>query len=151
MAESITPFYVTLERLVERNGKMTPESVQKEFYQWPKQNLIKDLTEVINGLNPESLVVSDGIGKANYLEVYKINYHGNEIDMRWVHETFLLIAMKENDIEVVNAFANIMGYKPFVRYINPTDNMITYEWDNVDREKRFKILEEESKLELERI
>ncbi|MFA5856136.1 MAG: hypothetical protein WC867_02165 [Candidatus Pacearchaeota archaeon] len=150
MAETVIPYYMSLEKLVEKDGKKSPELYNKKFYQWPKQNLFNDITE-IGGLNPDLLEIYEGVGKANYLEVYKINYNRNEINMRWVHDTFLLIAMKEEDSMIKDAFTKVMGYSPFVRYKDPVDNMITYEWDNVDKEKRFKFLEMSKKLELDRM
>ncbi|MEK6859826.1 MAG: hypothetical protein AABX54_03350 [Nanoarchaeota archaeon] len=132
------------------------------YKRWPVSNVIKDLVRQ-GGLERDCLELEND-GFDSYLAVHKGNYKGNRFEMRWEHEIFLLIAMKRDEPELVQAFAKVLGQKPFARYVfEGYEKPVTYEWEyaytdeegKVDKgkaDKRFKELkEDERKKELVRM
>ncbi len=51
---------------------------------------------------------------------------------------------------IIDAFAEVVEYKPFARYKEPT-GMVTTEWDKVNPDGRYRELQAESKPELTRL
>lgn len=62
----------------------------------------------------------------------------------WVKDAFLLLSMKEYSQKLVNAFATVIEYIPFVRY--DKDGYTTVEWDKIDPQGRLDALQEEKGL-----
>lgn len=55
----------------------------------------------------------------------------------WGYNFFLLVSVSQNDQSLINAFANIVGYKPFCQYICKKSRLLTFEWDKKDPNGRF--------------
>jgi hypothetical protein len=69
----------------------------------------------------------------------------------WIKDMFLLLSSPKFSPELVNAFSKVVEYKPFARYVESDNNLVTIEWDKVDPEGRYKSLEKEGKKELTRL
>ncbi|MEK6952091.1 MAG: hypothetical protein AABX29_03680 [Nanoarchaeota archaeon] len=117
----------------------TTESCRSEddkagYERWTIENVQKDLVSQ-GGLRADELKIS---GKAeNYLTIGDGNYKGNNFHMRWVKDNFLVVIVEQEDSELLNGFSNIIGKKPFVRYVHPADNKPTFEWDMKEADKRY--------------
>ena len=114
---------------------------------WHWYNVQRDLVEQ-GGLNDKELMINPfsvtehGCGG---------EYKGNPFYITWVKDKFLLVTAKKYSQELIDAFAKVVEYKPFVRYKEPESGMITTEWDKVDPEGRYQELQEEGKLELTKL
>ena len=75
---------------------------------------------------------------------------GTKFYITWVPGTFLLLTMSQEEKDLIEAFAKILEYRPFCRYINEHE-LLTIEWDKKDPERRFIKLEKENKMELQKI
>jgi hypothetical protein len=60
----------------------------------------------------------------------------------WVKDELLMLSMFPESVGLVEAFAKILEYRPFCKYINPNE-IITYEWDSIDPLRRITQLREE--------
>lgn len=77
-------------------------------------------------------------------------YQKNKFYISWVKNTFLMLSMQHHSDPLVNGFARVVEYEPFCRYTEE-NGLITVEWDKIDPEERFKVLETEGKRDLKRI
>lgn len=68
----------------------------------------------------------------------------------WVPDTFLMLSMSQEEPALVEAFAKVVEYRPFCRYINEP-GLLTIEWDRKDPESRFAVLQGNGEKELQRI
>ena len=64
---------------------------------------------------------------------------------------FLLLSVTQDETELVDAFAAVVGYKPFCRYTSRESGLLTYEWDKTDPEGRFAALQQAGETNLERL
>ena len=78
-------------------------------------------------------------------------HRGNPFYISWVQGMFLLVTAKDYDQALVDAFAKVVEYKPFARYKEPVNGLITTEWDKVNPSGRYQELQKEGKLELTRL
>ncbi|MFC1730893.1 hypothetical protein ACFL6I_11215 [candidate division KSB1 bacterium] len=78
-------------------------------------------------------------------------HKGNPFYMSWSPDSFLMVTSKDFDQQLIDAFAKVVDYKPFARYKEPSNGLVTTEWDKTDPEGRYKTLEKEGKLELTRL
>lgn len=69
----------------------------------------------------------------------------NHFRITWVHNQFLLLTMKTYSQELVDAFAKIVEYQPFCRYVNQ-HGQPTVEWDKVEPDKRLSKLRADSSI-----
>ncbi|MBR9683780.1 hypothetical protein GOV03_04545 [Candidatus Woesearchaeota archaeon] len=121
----------------------TPIETQK----WHWYSVQKDLVEQ-GGLENEDIMINPlSVSGANCGGEYK----GMRFMITWEKDTFLLLSSQEYIPELVDAFASVVGYKPFARYKEPSYGLVTVEWDKQDSERKYKELEQEGKLELTKL
>jgi len=117
---------------------------------WPWYNIKKDLVRQ-GGLQKEELIIDPfsvtpyGCGG---------EYKGNPFYFTWVKDRFLLVSAKEDNRayeELIEAFAKVVDYQPFAKYIEPSSGLVTTEWDKIDPEGRYKKLQKEGKINLVRL
>jgi hypothetical protein len=60
---------------------------------------------------------------------------GNRFATSWAKDSLLMISMKTDEPELIEAFAKVVEYRPFCSYIDQ-NGMITYEWDKIDPDGR---------------
>ena len=53
----------------------------------------------------------------------------------WLHDHFLLLTMSDFSPELVNAFAKVLEYEPFCKYME--SGVWTVEWDKIDPTERY--------------
>lgn len=75
---------------------------------------------------------------------------GTKFYITWVPDMFLLISMSQEEQALVEAFAKVVEYPPFCRYINE-HGLLTIEWDKTNPERRFAELQRNGEKELQRI
>ena len=114
---------------------------------WHWYNVQKDLVEQ-GGLGDQEVMI----------DPLSVDAHGcggkhkdNPFHITWVSDKFLLVTAKEYDQDLVDAFAKVVEYKPFVRYKESDSGMITTEWDKLDSVGRYQELKKEGKLELTKL
>lgn len=56
-------------------------------------------------------------------------YDNSRFFISWVQDRFLLLTMTEYRPELVEAFAKVVGYRPFCRYVR--DELHTVEWERL--------------------
>ena len=76
--------------------------------------------------------------------------NGTRFYITWVHNDFLLISMSQEEQELVDAFAKIVEYRPFCRYVNES-GLLTFEWDKNDPKGRFLELQSTKETDLQAI
>ncbi|XOU94240.1 MAG: hypothetical protein ACNFW9_05340 [Candidatus Kerfeldbacteria bacterium] len=77
---------------------------------------------------------------------------GTRFYFSWIKDTFLLLSMVPEELELIEAFAAIVEYRPFCRYTTNSEDgteMITFEWDKKDSQGRFVELQKERKENLQ--
>lgn len=121
----------------------TPMGAKK----WHWYNIRRDLVAQ-GGLEEKEVMIHPGSVSPNRCAG---THKGNPFYITWSPDQFLLVTSKEYDQELVDAFAKVVEYEPFVRYKEPATGLITTEWDKVDPQKRYQELETEGKLELTRL
>lgn len=113
--------------------------------EWSGRNVQRDLVQQ-GGLRESDLVIKSvnnhGVGG---------EYNGNPFYTAWARNEFLLVTSERYDSELIDAFARVIGYKPFARYTEPGNKMITTEWDKINPDKRFEELKTKGKFELIRL
>jgi hypothetical protein len=120
-----------------------PETIR--FARWHWYDVMSDLEEQ-GGLagviiNP-SLMDAHGCGG----ETEK----GTKFYITWQLDMFLLVSMDKEEQALIEAFAKVVGYRPFCHYINRY-GLFTVEWDKKDPEGRFaEILKKEGVKKLQR-
>jgi hypothetical protein len=62
---------------------------------------------------------------------------GTQFYITWVFNVFLLVSMSQEEQELVDAFAKVVGYRPFCRYISKDSGLLTFEWDKKNPDGRF--------------
>lgn len=115
---------------------------------WIPQNVYQDLLTQ-GGLATNDLIIAPGIsgGLRNHCSGL---YKGDRFFMAWAHDAFLWVSSQEYNQELIDAFAEVVGYKPVARY-KESDGKVTTLWDKKDPDGRYKQLEEEGKPELTRL
>ena len=71
---------------------------------------------------------------------------GTTFYITWVPDTFLLVSTSKEEQVLVEAFAKVVEYRPFCRYVNKK-GLLTFEWDKKDPEGRFAELRGETELQ----
>jgi hypothetical protein len=92
------------------------------------------------------------------IDPFSVNAHGcgghtkegTRFYITWVPDMFLLVSMSQEEQALVEAFAKVVEYRPFCRYINE-HGLLTIEWDKKDPEGRFAELQGKGEKELQRI
>ena len=115
---------------------------------WHWYNVEKDLIEQ-GGLRKEDLLI----------DPFSMTSHGgggiykdNSFYFTWVKDHFLIVSAEEDNgayKELIEAFAKVVGYKPFAKYIESSNGLVTTEWDKDNPKGRYKELQEEGKINLE--
>jgi len=72
---------------------------------------------------------------------------GTNFYFSWILNTFLLLSMSVEELTLVDAFAKVVEYRPFCRYVDD-NGMLTFEWDKNDPSGRSVELQSEGKREL---
>jgi len=75
---------------------------------------------------------------------------GTKFYITWITNTFLLISLSQEEPALIEAFARVVEYRPFCRYVSE-NNLITFEWDKEDPEGRFMQLSNEDITILQRV
>lgn len=75
---------------------------------------------------------------------------GTKFYITWIHDVFLLLSVSQEQPALVEAFAKVVEYRPFCRYIDE-NGLLTFEWDKKDLEGRFTELQKQGALELQRV
>jgi len=114
---------------------------------WHWYNVQRDLVQQ-GGLEDKNIMINP----------LTVNAHGcggehagNPFYITWAPNTFLLVTSKQYDPALVNAFAKVVEYKPFVKYKEPDSGLITTEWDKIDPVGRFQEIQGLGKLEMARL
>jgi len=68
---------------------------------------------------------------------------GTKFHFTWLHGKFLLVSMTQEEQELVEAFAKVVEYRPFCRYLEK--GFLTFEWDTTDPTGRFAELQNDNK------
>ena len=114
---------------------------------WHWYNVKKDLVQQ-GGLKDEDVII-------NPLSVSSFGcggeFRGNHFAISWVPNTLLMVTAQEYHPELVDAFARVVEYKPFAKYREPSDGVVTTEWAKNDSAERYRQLQQEGKLELTRL
>jgi len=75
---------------------------------------------------------------------------GTKFYITWVPDMFLLVSMSHEEQKLVDAFAKVVEYRPFCRYVNEY-GLLTFEWDKKDPSGRFAELQAAGETELQAI
>lgn len=79
-----------------------------------------------------------------------ITQKGTEFWITWVHKKFLLVSTSKEEQELIDAFAKVVEYKPFCRYLNQK-GILTFEWDKEDPVARLEKIKTEQVSDLKTI
>jgi len=124
-----------------------PETIEKigDVPKWHWYNVRNDLIEQ-GGLEEDSITI-------NPLTVTDEGCGGTHEDAKfyitWMHEVGLIVTSEKEDVQLVDAFSNVVGYKPFAKYID--DNGTTFEWYKKDPDAMYQTLMKENKVGLTRL
>jgi hypothetical protein len=120
-----------------------PETAYEGKWRW--QDVMRDL-EIQGGLKGVIIdpftVEAHGCGG--------ITAAGTKFVITWIRDIFLLVSMTKEETELIDAFAKVVGYRPFCCYIEKP-GVITFEWDKKDPEGRFASLKKEGKNQLKKV
>ena len=131
-------------------AKSSLDDRDTSYRTWSPDNVHKDLV-CQGGLHP-SYIGTRRDGFYGYLEIQKGSHRGNKFSMRWEHKSFLLVMLENEDPDLIEAFAKVVGSKPLARYVFEGEKALTFEWDFQDPDERYKQLSDDIKrLKLERI
>lgn len=75
---------------------------------------------------------------------------GTRFFVTWAKDKYLLLTVQHEEQPLVEAFAKVVGYQPFCKYIDE-NGLLTFEWDKRNPEIRFAELLKGEKRELRRI
>lgn len=75
---------------------------------------------------------------------------GTRFCITWVPDMFLLVSMTQEEQALIDAFAKVVEYRPFCRYIDD-HGVLTFEWDKKDSTSRFAELQNARKTELQMV
>jgi hypothetical protein len=73
---------------------------------------------------------------------------GTIFNITWLKNQFLLVTVLGEELELIEAFAKVVEYRPFCRYADE-NGFITFEWDKNDPNDRLVELQTEGKKELQ--
>lgn len=76
---------------------------------------------------------------------------GTKFYITWVPDMFLLVSMSQEEQELIDAFAKVVEYQPFCRYISKESGLLTFEWDKKNSDGRFAELQAAGEVELQAI
>lgn len=110
----------------------TIECLHGSTPKWHRYNIIKDLKEQ-GGLDG---VIIDPLG----MHPHGCNGEtkaGTRFVITWLHDIFLLVSISKEEQALIDAFAKVVEYRPFCRYISNESGLLTFEWDKKDPEGRF--------------
>jgi len=79
-----------------------------------------------------------------------VRYSGHTLNdtlfcLAWFLNRSVILSMSQEEPELVEAFARVIGYRPFCRYID-SKKMLTFEFDGIDSEGRFEHLQTEESI-----
>ncbi len=77
--------------------------------------------------------------------------NGTRFFVTWIFNTFLMISMSKEEQGLIDAFAKVVEYRPFCRYVNKRSGLLTFEWDKKDPDGRFAKLQNDKESELKLI
>ena len=106
-----------------------PETIQNGKWHW--YNVMHDLKEQ-GGLKD---VVVDPLSVTAHGCGGTLN--GNKFSITWVKDKFLLVSMERHSDKLIKAFAAVLGYQPFCRYVHKKHGLPTVEWDKADPDSRY--------------
>lgn len=113
---------------------------------WHWHSVMHDLAEQggLEGVTIDPLSVTDHLcGGTTRM--------GTKFAITWIHDTFLLLSMSQDEDALVEAFARVVEYRPFCRYICKESGLLTFEWDKQDPEGRFARLQQDRQPSLSRL
>lgn len=124
----------------------TIETKTGSLPKWHWYNVMKDLQEQggIAGVTIDPMSVS-GYGCGGETMA------GTKFAITWVKDHFLLVSITQNEQALIDAFAKVVEYPPFCRYVSKESGMLTFEWDKDDPEGRFLHLQNAGENNLQRI
>lgn len=106
---------------------------------WTWANVYADLTTQ-GALDKDDLVIDPTMFcDAHYGGGF---YRGDIFTMTWVKDTFLLLSMTRFSQTLIDAFAAVVEYQPFVCYTSSA--YTTVEWDKADPDGRWERLQGEA-------
>jgi len=109
---------------------------------WSWHQLPEDLREQGSyegaEINPFSVTPSSCTGKTD---------GGNKFCITWIANTLMMISVQEDEPALIDAFAAVVEYKPFCRYICTSTGLLTYEWAKKDSARRFAELQQDDGVE----
>lgn len=76
---------------------------------------------------------------------------GTLFNITWVPNRLLMLSMSAEDLSLVEAFATVVEYRPFCRYVSRESGLLTYEWDKEDPQGRLRELQDEGEPELQEV
>lgn len=80
-----------------------------------------------------------------------ITKDGTKFFITWVPDMFLLVSMTQEEQGLIDAFANVVEYRPFCSYTSKESGLLTFEWDKKDPEGRFTKLQKAGEAGLQRV
>lgn len=75
---------------------------------------------------------------------------GTRFFLTWMKNLFLLVSVSQEEPELIEAFAKVVEYRPFCRYLDE-HGMLTFEWDKSDPNGHFANLQKGKVTKLQRI
>jgi hypothetical protein len=132
--------YIQLKLWRKEVKKKMPESLCEGKWMW--YDIMRDLeTHGLPGvtINPLSVEGCSCGGQTG---------SGNSFYITWVRDKFLLISMIREEDALIQAFAAVLGYRPFCKYVSKISGMLTMEWDKIDPEGRFAELQADKECSL---
>lgn len=72
---------------------------------------------------------------------------GNKFILSWRHARLMMISLYKDEPALIEAFATVVEYKPFCKYIYKPTDLITYEWSKEDPEERFAELQKSDRID----
>lgn len=121
-----------------------PETATDGIWRWYDVMHDLELQGGLAGVNVDPLSVeAHGCGGETQV--------GTKFYITWVPETFLLVSMSQEEWPLVEAFAKVVGYRPFCKYISKDTGLLTIEWDKKESESRFAELQKKGERNLQRV
>ena len=120
------------------------ETIKEGKWHW--FNVMKDLDQLggLAGVVVDPLTMTDhGCGGQTK--------EGTKFYITWIPETFLLLSMTKDEQALIDAFAKVVEYRPFCRYVEKDNGLLTVEWDKKDPDGRFVDLQSKDKKDIKRI
>lgn len=76
---------------------------------------------------------------------------GTKFYITWMPDILLLVSMSQEEQELIDAFAKVVEYRPFCRYISKESGLLTFEWDKKNPNGRLAELQAVGEAELQAI